>query len=62
MNLFELLSELDEIERIVMSSIFMLHSDQVLRGNVYRRVLAKGGEIHFVLENIVLSTPKDIDD
>ena len=62
LNLFSLLNEIDEIGGILMSSIFMLPSDPELRGKVYQLMLDKGSEIHFVLENIILSTPKDIDD
>jgi len=61
LNLFSLLKELEEIEGVLMSSIFMLPSDQVLRSNVYQLMLDQDSEIHFVLENIIISTQKDID-
>lgn len=61
LQLWELLEELDQLEGVLMCSIFMLPSDEKLRQRIYRRLQKSKAELHFVLESIVLRNKSDMD-
>tara|TARA_X000001388_G_scaffold19559_1_gene12886 strand:- start:316 stop:717 length:402 start_codon:yes stop_codon:yes gene_type:complete len=58
-QLFSLLDQLDVLEGLVMTSIFMLPSDAIIRQKIYRRIQDTHSIIYFVIENMAL---KDVDD
>ena len=62
LHLQGLLEELDDLEGILMCSIFMLPQDRELRERIYKRFSESGGELHFVLESIVLRTRRDMEE
>ena len=61
LHLFSLLEELDQLDGVLMCSIFMLPEDTNLRQKVYERFLESDCELHFVLESIVLRNRQEMD-
>ena len=61
LHLFSLMEELDQLDGVLMCSIFMLPEDTKLRQKVYERFLESDCELHFVLESIVLRNRKEMD-
>ena len=56
LQLHSLLNELDELEGVLMCSMFMLPQDFDLRSQIYESFADTGCELHFVLESLVLRT------
>jgi len=61
LHLFAMLEELEELDGVLMCSIFMLPEDTKLRQKVYERFLESDCELHFVLESIVLRNRQEMD-
>ena len=53
------LKEMEEIEGLLMCSLFMLPSDFARRSRVFERVYATGSEMHFAMEQLALRKPGD---
>ncbi len=53
-QLYSMLRKLDEIEGIVMCSLFMLPADPAKRRWIYDRFLESGAALHFVFEGLVV--------
>ena len=62
LHLFSLLDELDELEGVLMCSIFMLPADVLSRQKVYSRFLDSNCELHFVLESIIIRNAEDVEE
>lgn len=60
-TLFSLLKELNSLEGILMCSYSMLPSDIKKRNQIFNSILESNSELHFVLENLVLKSQRDID-
>ena len=54
-QLYSMLRKLDEIEGIVMCSLFMLPADPARRRWIYDRFLESGAALHFVFEGLVVA-------
>jgi len=59
LNLWGLVDELDNLEGIMMCSIFMLPDSADTRELIYQRLLESRAELHFVLESIIVRTRVD---
>lgn len=60
-QLFGLLADLDQLQGILMASLFMLPGDGAARQRFYQQVLAAGAAVHFVMENTAMHTPEDVE-
>jgi sporadic carbohydrate cluster protein (TIGR04323 family) len=60
-TLNDLLTELPDLEGVVMTSAFMLPPDFDLRSVVFKKFVEQDCELHFALENIVIRNTNDID-
>lgn len=58
-QLFSLLDQLDVLEGLVMTSIFMLPSDAIIRQKIYRRIQDTHSILYFVIENMALKDTGD---
>ena len=56
-----LFKEIDQLEGVLMCSIFMLPPTVRERARIYQSLLDGKAELHFVLEGIILRTRKDIE-
>jgi len=54
------LESLEELDGIVLYSLFLLPEDAQARRDVYRRVLAAGADLHFAVEDLALRTEGDV--
>lgn len=54
LQLETILGQLDELEGILMCSLFMLPPDESFRRGVYERVLTAQGQLHLVFEGLVV--------
>ena len=61
LNLWGLFKEIDQLEGVLMCSIFMLPPTVRERARIYQSLLDGKAELHFVLEGIILRTRKDIE-
>ena len=59
MILNEALDALDQVEGIVLYSVFMLPERRSARARVLERVLAAGKSLHGAVENLAVSTPAE---
>ena len=55
------INELKSYEGLLATSIFMMPKRQERRLDIYRRILDQDASLHFVLEDLVIRTPEDID-
>jgi sporadic carbohydrate cluster protein (TIGR04323 family) len=55
------INELDMFEGLLVTSIFMMPKRAERRRDVYRRILEKNASLHFVLEDMVIRKPADIE-
>ncbi len=55
------ISELDMFEGLLATSIFMMPKREARRRDIYKRILDKNASLHFVLEDMVIRTPADIE-
>ena len=55
------INELDMFEGLLATSIFMMPKRAERRREIYRRVLEKDASLHFVLEDMVIRKPADIE-
>ena len=62
LHLFAMLEELEELDGVLMCSIFMLPEDTKLRQKVYERFLESDCELHFVLESIIIKNTNNVDE
>lgn len=60
MVLEDILDELPQLRGLILYSIFMLPSDEARRRQIYDRVLREGCDLHAAVEEIALSSQKDI--
>lgn len=60
MVLEDILDELPRLNGMILYSIFMLPPDEARRREIYDRVLREGCDLHAAVEEITLSSPKDI--
>ncbi len=56
-----LLNELGIYEGILATSMFMLPARPARRRKIYRCILEQGASLHFVLEDVVITKPADIE-
>jgi len=56
------MEELDQLDGVLMCSIFMLPEDTGLRQLVYERFLESDCELHFVLESIIIKNTNNVDE
>ena len=59
-QLYSMLRKLDEIEGIVMCSLFMMPEDPGKRRWIYDRFLESGAALHFVFEDIVVEDEEGV--
>ena len=59
MMLETLLGELDQLDGIVLFSVFTLPERRAHRRSIFERVLAAGKSLHAALENLVVRTAED---
>ena len=59
LNLWGLFDEIDQLEGVLMCSIFMLPPNTDDRKRIYKRLLKSRAELHFVLESFILRTWED---
>jgi len=62
LHLFSLMEELDQLDGVLMCSIFMLPEDTKLRQKVFERFLESDCELHFVLESIIIKNTNNVDE
>jgi sporadic carbohydrate cluster protein (TIGR04323 family) len=55
------INELDMFEGLLATSIFMMPKRAERRREIYKRILDKGASLHFVLEDMVIRKPADIE-
>ena len=55
------LNELAIYEGILATSMFMMPKRATRRRDIYRRILEQGASLHFVLEDVVIAAPADIE-
>jgi sporadic carbohydrate cluster protein (TIGR04323 family) len=55
------INELKVYEGLLATSIFMMPKRQERRLDIYRRILDQDASLHFVLEDLVIRKPEDID-
>ena len=55
------INELDMFEGLLATSIFMMPKRAERRREIYKRILDKGASLHFVLEDMVIRKPADVD-
>jgi len=60
MMLHDALAELEQIDGLILFSLFMLPSKPSQRRNIYKRVLDCGGELHAALEEMTLASSDDV--
>ena len=60
MVLEDIMDELPRLNGLILYSIFMLPPDETRRREIYDRVLREGCDLHAAVEEITLSSPKDI--
>lgn len=60
MVLEDILDELPQLRGLILYSIFMLPPDEARRRQIYDRILREGCDLHAAVEEITLSSPKDI--
>ena len=60
LHLQGLLEELDDLEGVLMCSIFILPQDRELREKIYQRFAESGSELHFGLESLVLRSRREM--
>ena len=60
MVLEDILDELPRLNGVILYSIFMLPPDETRRRQIYDRVLREGCDLHAAVEEITLSSQKDI--
>jgi sporadic carbohydrate cluster protein (TIGR04323 family) len=60
MVLEDIMDELPRLNGLILYSIFMLPPDEARRREVYDRVLREGCDLHAAVEEITLSSQKDI--
>ena len=56
----ELVYEIPKTDGIVAFSLFQLHEDKSVRSEVYDRILSRGGQIHFALEGLSVTSYAEI--
>lgn len=56
----QIIDELDELEGIILYSLFMLPSDFGQRQMIVKEVLGKGKEIHVAVEDRIIRSDKDL--
>lgn len=56
----ELIYEIPKTDGIVAFSLFQLHEDKSVRSEVYDRILSRGGQIHFALEGLSVTSYAEI--
>ena len=57
----QLLEELENIEGIIMYSLFQLPTDKAKRENIYSKIIDKKKSLHFAVERLTLSDKKSIE-
>ncbi|PSO14317.1 LIC12192 family sporadic carbohydrate cluster protein [Bradyrhizobium sp. MOS003] len=60
MVLEDIMDELPRLNGLILYSIFMLPPDETRRREIYDRVLREGCDLHAAVEEITLSSQKDI--
>jgi sporadic carbohydrate cluster protein (TIGR04323 family) len=56
-----MIEELDRCEGLLATSMFMMPKREERRQQIYDAILSKGASLHFVLEDIVIRKPSDIE-
>lgn len=56
-----MIEELDRYEGLLATSMFMMPKREDRRWQVYDAILNKGASLHFVLEDMVIRKPSDIE-
>jgi sporadic carbohydrate cluster protein (TIGR04323 family) len=56
-----MINELDRYEGLLATSMFMMPKREERRRHIYDAILSKGASLHFVLEDMVVRTPPDIE-
>jgi sporadic carbohydrate cluster protein (TIGR04323 family) len=56
-----LVQDLSGLEGILMCSMYMLPRRASRRRELYRRILEQGADLHFVLEDVAIRKPADIE-
>ena len=57
----QVIDEIPDIDGIVCYSLFQMSEIQKHRLKIYENILDKNGEIHFVLENLKITTQSEIE-
>ncbi len=60
LQLESLLTELENLQGILMCSIYMLPENQKYRKIIYQKILNNNCELHFVLENLIMQRSADV--
>jgi len=60
MMLHDALAELEQIDGLILFSLFMLPSKPSQRSEIYERVLDCGAELHAALEELTLASANDV--
>ena len=61
MQLHLILEDLQNLEGVILYSLFMLPANHLHRMDIYRKVLDRGCSLHFAVEGLTLETPEDIE-
>lgn len=61
MMLDSLLEKIDDVDGLVFFSMTFLPQDKAKRAALYKRILGKGKELHFALENYAVKTNEEIE-
>ncbi|MGA2129649.1 MAG: LIC12192 family sporadic carbohydrate cluster protein [Xanthobacteraceae bacterium] len=56
-----MINELDQYEGLLATSMFMMPKRAERRRRIYAAILAKSASLHFVLEDVVVRTPADVE-
>jgi sporadic carbohydrate cluster protein (TIGR04323 family) len=56
-----MIEELDRYEGLLATSMFMMPKREERRRQIYDAILRKGASLHFVLEDVVVRKPSDIE-
>lgn len=61
LQLMGLLPQLSKLEGVIMCSFFMLPKHPAMRQTIYQAFLKHWASLHFVMENVVIQTAKDVE-
>jgi sporadic carbohydrate cluster protein (TIGR04323 family) len=57
----ELIHEIPKIDGIIAFSLFQLPENKDMRNEIYENILIRGGQLHFALEGLSISSYAEID-